>query len=121
VVAAPSIKTNIPDWERLFTYLKQLGVNKIYDVSFGADICVWAQINYVQQSGFQPVITQPCPVIVSYCEMYRQDLLKYLSRSQSPMACLSVYMKEYEGITDQIAALSPCIAKANEFEGTGLA
>jgi iron only hydrogenase large subunit-like protein len=53
--------------------------------------------------------------------MYRHDLLEYLSPVQSPMASVCVYMKEYEGITDRIAALSPCLAKANEFEETGLA
>ena len=41
LIAAPSIRTNIPEYKRLFTYLRQLGVNKIYDVSLGADICIW--------------------------------------------------------------------------------
>jgi len=52
--------------------------------------------------------------------MYRHDLLKYLSPVHSPMACISVYMKKYEGITGRIAAISPCIAKKDEFESTGL-
>jgi len=30
-------------------------------------------------------------------------------------------MKKYNGINDKVAALSPCVAKANEFESTGLA
>ncbi|MCL2751580.1 MAG: 4Fe-4S binding protein [Firmicutes bacterium] len=41
LIAVPSVRTNIPEYKRLFTYLKKLGVNKIYDVSLGADICVW--------------------------------------------------------------------------------
>ena len=121
LIAAPAIRTNVPDWKRLFTFFKRLGVNKIYDVSLGADICIWSNIRHVEKNGSVPLITQPCPVIVTYCEMYRHDLLKYLSPAQSPMACASVYMKEYKGITDRIAALSPCVAKANEFLGTGLA
>jgi len=121
LIAAPSVKTNITDWKRLFTYLKRAGVRKIYDVSLGADICVWAHVRHIEQHGRAPIITQPCPVIVSYCERYRHDLLRNLSPVHSPMACIAIYMKEYEGIQDRVAALSPCIAKGDEFEATGLA
>ena len=121
LMTAPSIRTNIPEYKRLFTYLKGIGVNKIYDVSLGADICIWGYVRYIEQHKGSPIITQPCPVVVSYCEMYRHDLLPKLSPVQSPMACASIYMKEYQGITDRIAALSPCIAKKVEFDSTKLA
>jgi len=121
LIAAPSIKTNLPDYKKLFKYLKDLGVNEIYDVSLGADICVWAHIRYIEGNEGAPIITQPCPAIVSYCEMYHKDLIKRLSPVHSPMACTSIYMKEYKGVSDRIAALSPCVAKSNEFEETGLA
>jgi len=121
IIAAPAIRANMPEWQRLFTYLKQLGVNRIYDVALGADICIWGYVRYIEKNRSVPIITQPCPVIVSYCEMYRQDLLKNLSPVQGPMACVSIYMKDYEGVTDRIAVLSPCVAKANEFAETGLA
>ena len=120
LIVAPAIRTNIPDYYRLFTYLKNVGVRKIYDVSLGADICVWAHIRHIEKNGSSPMITQPCPAIVSYCEIYRHDLIDRLSPIHSPMACTAIYMKEYEGITDRIAALSPCIAKSDEFEDTGL-
>ena len=126
VIAAPSIRTNMPkDYKKLFTYLKKLGVKKIFDVSFGADICVWAHIRYIEQAQEQgkrvPIITQPCPPIVSYCEVYKPELLKYLSPVHSPMACTSIYMKNFEGVNHNIAAFSPCLAKSDEFEDTGLA
>jgi len=35
------------------------------------------------------------------------------------MLCTAIYMKKYEGINDRIAALSPCIAKSDEFAATG--
>ena len=121
LIAAPSVKANIPDYRRLFTYLKNLGVKKIYDVSLGADICIWASIRYIDKNKRKPVIAQPCPAVVSYCEIYRQDdLLKNLLPIHSAMGCLAIYMKEHEGIQDRIAALSPCIAKSNEFDSTGL-
>ncbi|MCL1896670.1 MAG: response regulator [Clostridiales bacterium] len=121
VIAAPSIRTNIPEYRRLFTFLKKLGVRSIYDVSLGADICIWAHVRLIEKGDYGPLITQPCPVIVAYCEMYQPGLLKYLSPIHSPMGCTSIYMKKYQGIGNHIAALSPCIAKSNEFADTGLA
>ena len=120
IIAAPSIKTNIPEYKRLFTYLKKLGVKKIYDVSLGADICVWAHVRYIERAGSVHLITQPCPPIVTYCEKYRHDLLDNLSPIHSPMACAAIYMKEYRSVNGKIAAISPCVAKSNEFEDTGL-
>jgi len=121
LIAAPSVKTNVPEYKKLFTYLKSLGVNKIYDVSLGADICIWAHVNYLKKTGTNPIITQPCPPIVTYCEIYQHGLLENLSPVHSPMACTSIYMKNYQGINDRIAALSPCVSKTIEFQGTKLA
>jgi len=118
VIAAPAIINNIPDYKRLFTYLKSLGVKALYDVSLGADICIWAHVKFME-SGAGPIITQPCPAVVSYCRIYRHDLLKRLSPVHSPMMCTAIYMSEYEGITGRIAALSPCMAKSSEFEDAG--
>ena len=121
IIAAPSVRTNIPDYKRLFTFLKRSGVKRIVDVSLGADICVWAHIRYFRKNRGAHIITQPCPVIVKYCEVYRNDLIDKLSPIHSPMACASIYMKKYRGINDEIAALSPCIAKTNEIRETKLA
>lgn len=119
LIVAPSIRTNLPQYKRFFTWLKHLGVKKIYDASLGADICIWAHLRYIEKCAPQSLITQPCAAIVSYCEIHRHELLKNLSPVHSPMACTAVYMKQYEGIDDQLAALSPCIAKANEFAAIG--
>jgi len=121
LMAAPAIRTNMPGYKRLFTYLKQLGVRTIFDVSLGADINVWGHIKYIESKMPMPIITQPCPVIVKYLEVYMHELLPRLSPVHAPMGCASVYMKKYLGNTDRIAVLSPCIAKANEFSATGLA
>ncbi|MCL2741614.1 MAG: ATP-binding protein, partial [Oscillospiraceae bacterium] len=121
VIAAPSIRTNIPAYERLFTYLRRLGVRGLHNVSLGADICVWAHVRLIGRGGATPMITQPCPAVVNYCLRHNQGLLPRLSPVQSPMACASIYMKRYMGVTDRIAALSPCLAKKGEFEETGLA
>ena len=120
LIAAPSIRTNLPMWKRLFTYLKQAGVDKIYDAALGADICIWSHIKHFEINPESRLITQPCPVIVNYLEMYQPEILKYLSPVHSPMACTAIYMMDYENIDTPIAALSPCIAKSDEFRETGL-
>jgi len=118
--AAPAIKSNFDEYGRLFSWLRSIGVRKIYDVSLGADICTWAHIRYIQKHGPKPIISQPCPAIVNYILKYKNELLKNLSPVHSPMLCTAVYMKNYEKVTGKIASLSPCIAKAHEFEATGL-
>ena len=116
--AAPANRAHGESWGRLLTWLKREGVRKLYDVSLGADICTWAHIRYIQKENPRSIITQPCPAIVNYILYHQQDLLPYLSPIHSPMLCTAIFMKKYEGISDKIAALSPCIAKANEFEAT---
>ena len=116
--AAPANRSNGENWGRLLTWLRQQGVRKIYDVSLGADICTWAYIRHIQRYNPGPVITQPCPAIVNYILIHNHDILQYLSPVQSPMLCAAIFMKKYDNVNDRIAALSPCIAKAHEFEST---
>ena len=120
VFAAPAIKSNFEEYGQLFTWLRSMGVRKIYDVSLGADICTWAHIRYIQKHGPKPIISQPCPAIVNYILMHKNELLKYLSPVHSPMLCTAVYMQKYEKVGTKIAALSPCVAKAYEFVATGI-
>ena len=117
MIVAPANRVNEDDGGRLLTWLRQKGVRKIFDVSVGADICTWAHIRAIENVR-HPLITQPCPVIVNFIQMYAHELLKYLSPVHSPMLCTAIYMKKYCDIHDSLAALSPCIAKAHEFEAT---
>ncbi len=118
--AAPAVKSNFDNYERLFEWLRTLGVKSIYDVSLGADICTWAHIRYIQKNGPKPIISQPCPAIVNYILIHRNGLIKHLSPVHSPMLCTAVYMNKYERVGAKIAALSPCVAKSYEFEATRL-
>jgi len=120
MMAAPSMKTNFEDWGRLLSWLRKMGVRNIYDVSFGADICVWGHIRYLQKYGLKTMITQPCPSIVRYILRHRVELVKYLSPVHSPMLCAAIYMSKYEKINTRIAALSPCISKKREFQVAGV-
>jgi len=120
LMTAPSMKTNFDDWGRMLTWLRKMGVKHVYDVSLGADICVWGHVRYLQKYGIRPLITQPCPAIVRYILKHRTELTKNLSPVHSPMLCAAVYMKKYENVNTKIAAISPCIAKKIEFTAQGV-
>ena len=120
LIAAPANRTNFEKWPQIITWLKNLGVQFVCDVSLGADICTWAHIRFIEKFHPGPIITQPCPAIVNYITKHKRELLPKLSKIHSPMLCTAVYMKNYADITDRIAALSPCIAKSCEFAETGL-
>ena len=64
LLVAPSIRANLDNYKNLFGYFKSLGVNLIYDVSFGADITVWAYLKTIKYKKLTSVIAQPCPTIV---------------------------------------------------------
>lgn len=115
ILIAPSFKANYPnEYENILGVLKELGVNKIIDVSFGADITTWAYINYINKYDFKGGISQPCPAIVSYIEKYVPDLIPKLFPVQSPMMCGAIYAKKYMGLSDKLAFIGPCIAKKSE-------
>ena len=118
VFCAPAARANLREWERVLSWFRKLGVKSIFDVSLGADICTWAYIRWIQQNKPKTVISQPCPAIVDYILLHNPSLLPYLSPVHSPMMCTAVYMRRYQKITHKIAAISPCIAKAHEFEET---
>ncbi|KXZ39126.1 Methyl-accepting chemotaxis protein [Alkalithermobacter thermoalcaliphilus JW-YL-7 = DSM 7308] len=116
LIVAPAIRVNISNYKRLFGYFKSLGINLIYDVSFGADITTWAYLKAIKNMNLTSIIAQPCPSIVNYIEKYKPDLIPNLAPVQSPMMCTAIYMKKYENINDKIAFLSPCIAKIDEIK-----
>ncbi|MDR2521038.1 MAG: methyl-accepting chemotaxis protein [Spirochaetaceae bacterium] len=122
-IVAPAAVTVFPDILRLNGYLKSLGVPAVFDVSFGAELTVKSYVEYARQSSPPTIIAQPCPALVTYCEIYRPDLLQYLAPAHSPMLHTVVMVKEYfpkkyGGVN--FAAISPCAAKKREFEETGL-
>ncbi len=115
VIIAPAFLANYPkEYKRVLGYLKSLGVNHIYSVSFGADITTWGYLKYITENHFIGGISQPCPAIVEYVEKYIPELLSRVMPVQSPMMCMAIYIKKYLKISDDLAFISPCIAKKIE-------
>ena len=119
LIAAPSIKIAFDgNWRHVLQWFRNQGIKKIYDVSYGADICTWAHIRYLEQHPDAKVISQPCAAVVNYILKHKQELIPRLSPIHSPMLCLAIYIRKMLGYRGKIAAISPCIAKSDEFQDT---
>lgn len=117
IIVSPAFLANYPkEYGQVLGYLKELGVKHIYSVSFGADITTWGYLRYITEHQFIGGISQPCPAVVSYIEKYIPELIPQLMPIQSPMMCTAIYVKKYLKLQDEIAFISPCIAKKVEIE-----
>jgi methyl-accepting chemotaxis protein/NAD-dependent dihydropyrimidine dehydrogenase PreA subunit len=122
-VVAPAIAAVFPGQYMNFNgWLKSIGIKAIFDVSFGAELTVKSYLEHVKQNKPKVVISQPCPAIVSYIEIYQPQLLNYLAPADSPMMHTIKLIKEYypQFRNHKIMIVSPCIAKKREFEEVGL-
>ncbi len=120
IIAAPAIKIAFDgNWRHALQWLRNQGVKAIYDVSYGADICTWAHLRYLEKHPDAKVISQPCAAVVNYALRDKQELIPHMSPIQSPMMCLAIYLRKVVGYRGKLAALSPCIAKIDEFQQTG--
>ena len=120
VVVAPALRLTEPDSDAMLAHLRKLGVELIYDVSFGADICTYMHIKAIREKKVSKVMSQPCAALVEYILKHRHNMIPMLSPVHSPIVCTASYLRKYAGIKGDIACISPCIAKKFEFEETGL-
>lgn len=116
LIVAPAIRTSFPKekWRVLLSWIRQNGNVKIYDVAYGADICTYMHNQYLEQHPAAKLMTQPCPAVVNYVQMYRPELIKNLSPVYSPAGCLGIYLRKYKNVREPMFLLSPCIAKTSE-------
>lgn len=120
-VVAPAIKASMDGtWRHVLQWFKEQGVKEIFDGAFGADICTYMHIKYLEQNPGSKVISQPCAAIVNYAEKHNPQLLKSLSPVHSPLLCAGIYAKKYLNNHDILVGVTPCIAKLDEFHNTGI-
>ena len=120
-IVAPAIAASFPDtWPRLLGYLYKLGISAFFDVSLGAELTVKSYLEYIKSAHPRTVISQPCPAIVSYIELYQPELLPYLAPADSPMVHTIKMIRnswpEYNKY--KVVVISPCLAKKREFNDT---
>ncbi|MBN2039340.1 MAG: 4Fe-4S binding protein [Spirochaetes bacterium] len=122
-IVAPAAAANFPEtYLNLNGWLKSIGIEAVFDVSFGAELTIKSYLEYIKHHpDVSTVIAQPCPAIVNYIEIYKPELLQYLAPADSPMLhtikMIKQYYKKYKD--HNIAVISPCYAKKREFHETG--
>ena len=124
------LKPGAVSTKKLYTALRRLGFDYVFDTNFGADLTIMEEgfelIGRVSKGGVLPQITSCCPGWVDYCEKYYPELLDNLSSAKSPMmmqgAVTKTYWAEKLGIDkDRIysVAIMPCTAKKAEITRDG--
>jgi len=112
---------------RLYSALKALGVDVVFDTNFSADLTIVEEatefLGRLKKSGPFPLITSCSPGWVKFGETFYPDLLENVSSCKSPQQMLGALIKthyvESRGLDrDNVVSLSimPCTAK--KFEAT---
>lgn len=116
-IIAPAAAVSFPKQiHKLVTILKQMGVTAVFDVSLGAEITTYEYLKVYKSGDYKPIIAQPCPAIVSYIEIYRPHLMKYLAPTHSPALDTAIWVHSQEAFKNtKIAFIGPCSAKRREF------
>ncbi len=121
-IVAPAAAASFPGaYLRLNGWLKSLGAEAVFDVSFGAELTVRSYLDHVARDSPEAVIAQPCPALVTFIELYHPELLEFLAPADSPMLHSAKMAKEYfpELRDCSVLVLSPCFAKRREFDEVG--
>ena len=120
---APGVVASFPEtFLHLNGWLQAHGAKAVFDVSFGAELAAKSYIHHIVTDAPQLVISQPCPAIVSFVQIYMPELLPFLAPVDSPMLHTMKMVREfYPQFADhKTFIVSPCVAKRREFDETGL-
>jgi len=111
---------------KIYTALKDLGFNYIFDVNFGADITTMVEAEELlkrlkDKKAVLPMMTSCCPAWVAYVEFYHPELLSNLTSARSPHIHLAGAIKTYWAKKNNIdpkniivVSIMPCTAKKYE-------
>ena len=114
--------TNVMD--QLVTALKYMGVDEVYDTTFGADLTTIEEseefLARVKAGGPFPMFTSCCPAWVKYLENENPKYLRNISSCKSPMQMFAALIKAKQDPEDTREtvhiAIMPCTAKKMEAE-----
>ncbi|MGL5068217.1 MAG: ferredoxin hydrogenase [Sarcina sp.] len=110
---------------KLYTVLRQIGFDKIFDINFGADLTIMEEatelLERVKENKNLPMFTSCCPSWVRQVEKLYPELKKNLSTAKSPQQIFGVTSKTYYPKNIGIKAenvftvtIMPCTAKKFE-------
>ncbi|MGB9748226.1 MAG: [FeFe] hydrogenase, group A [Candidatus Woesearchaeota archaeon] len=111
--------------KKLVSALKQIGFDKVFDTSLGADFTIMEEaselVDRINNNKTLPMLTSCCPAWVNFVEEFYPDFILNLSTTKSPHEILGALIKTYYAKknninTDKIFVVSimPCTAKKLE-------
>ena len=111
--------------DQLVSALKLMGVDEVYDTTFGADFTTIEEgtefLQRLEKGGPFPMFTSCCPAWVKYLENENPKYLKHISTCKSPMQMFASILKDRyaekdkeDGRTTYHIAIMPCTAKKME-------
>ncbi|WP_234124843.1 ferredoxin hydrogenase [Clostridium hydrogenum] len=84
---------------KIYTALRALGFNKIFDINFGADMTIMEEatelLQRVEANGPFPMFTSCCPAWVRQAQNYFPEFLPNLSSAKSPQQIFGTASKTY--------------------------
>ncbi|MCK4532798.1 [FeFe] hydrogenase, group A [bacterium] len=112
--------------KKIYTALKLLGVDYVFDTNFGADLTIMEEASefvkrYKTEKDRLPLITSCCPAWVDYLEKFCPEFIDNFSSAKSPHQMLGVMVKTYWAEKMKIpkekifmVSIMPCTAKKYE-------
>ncbi|EGT3615554.1 2Fe-2S iron-sulfur cluster binding domain-containing protein [Clostridium perfringens] len=118
VAMAPAVRTSMGELfkmgygqdvtGKLYTALRELGFDKVFDINFGADMTIMEEatelIERIKNNGPFPMLTSCCPSWVREVENYFPELIENLSTAKSPQQIFGTASKTYY---PQVADIDP--------------
>ncbi len=113
---------------RMYTALRQMGFQYVFDTNFGADLTIMEEASefveiFTHHPERFPLITTCCPSWVDYLEKFHADLIPQFSTSKSPHQMVGTMVKTYWAEKMKIdpkkiflVSVMPCTAKKYEIE-----
>ncbi len=116
-IIAPSFPaefTELKDPRQMVTMLRNLGFDKVIEVSFGADMVAREYSKILGENTGKRYISSDCPAIVNYISYYHPDLVENLAPIVSPMVATARIIRQMHGDDASIVFIGPCVAKKSE-------
>jgi two-component system NtrC family sensor kinase len=119
-IIAPSFPAAFADvpTAQIVGALRRLGFSQVWEVAFGAELVSreYARLAREAIRGGPPVVSTPCPAIVSYVQKYLPRLQGSLARVVSPMIATARAVRSRLGAGVRVVFIGPCIAKKAEIK-----
>ena len=115
---APSFPVAFAETEpgRIVAAIRALGASQVWEVAFGAELVSQEYAILARRAirAGRPVVSTPCPAIVSYVQKYLPALRAALAPIVSPMVATARAIKRRFGPEVRVVFVGPCIAKKAE-------